>query len=346
MLLSAPTEVFWCVTNRCNLRCRFCLSRSTRFRQANELNATQREFVLSQLIDGKVLKVYLTGGEPMLCPEIMSYIARLRGAGVFVELTTNATLLNEERIRRLRNLDLSRVQVSLNGAQERTNDALMGKSHRRIWANLALLQKHGLRTHVKVTVVRQNLREIERLVRQLVRSGVDQVDISEVHPLGRAFDNWELLRVDWEDLLRMRENIAVFQKQTGRSVSFHSATLQVYEDGVPAECTAGRPDASACQILPDGNVIPCAFASVWDVSNNIMERGLESCWQAMTRYQYFQNPDLLEGRCATCLRKMECAGGCRALAYLFTGKIWGEYPFCPLNQERVKHEQQKEMAVA
>jgi len=346
MLLSAPTEVFWCVTNQCNLNCRFCLSSSTRFKQADELTPQQREFVLQELIDNKILKVYLTGGEPMLCPELMFFIKQLRKSGIFIELTTNATLLNEEKICRLIDYDTNRVQISLNGANEETNDLLMGNSYRKIWKNLALLQKHGLRTHVKVTVVSQNIFEIPALVQKLTHIGINHIDISEVHPLGRAFENWQLLKVEPDELTLLRETIMELQRKTGISLSFHSPTLQLLEDRIPARCSAGQSDASSCQILSDGNVIPCAFALVWDVKNNIMDGGLRECWQGLKKYQLFQNPDLLQGKCATCYKKADCAGGCRAIAYLFSGEIWGDYPFCPLTKENVHYEQQEKVAAA
>ncbi len=346
MMLSAPTEVFWCVTNQCNLHCRFCLSSSTKHKQIDELTAHQREFVLNDLIENNVLKVYLTGGEPMLCPDIYFYIEQLRKHDIFVELTTNATLLSEEKIHRLKDIGTNRVQISLNGAHPETNDVLMGTSYENIMENLALLQKYALRTHVKVTAVSQNISEIPSLINQLVDFGIDHIDISEVHPLGRAFENWALMKVASEELAQLRDRVTDLQRATQKSISFHSPTLQLQEDGIPARCTAGQSDASSCQILSNGNVIPCAFASVWDVENNILDGGLRICWPGLKKYRLFQNSENLQGKCAACSAREECAGGCRAIAYLFSGKIWGEYPFCPLNEEKVYHEHQEEVAAA
>ena len=347
MFLKSPTEVFWSVTNQCNLNCNFCLADSCQKISTKELSSEQKSYVLNELIKNKVLKVYITGGEPLTCPDILDYIKVLRDNNVFIELTTNATLLTKSIISRLKEYKTNRIQVSINGSNPEINDAIMGRSFNSIWKNLELLVEAGLSTHVKVTAIEQNFDDIPVLVTQLAGIGVEHVDISEVHPLGRAQKTWSSIKLENDQLVQLKESLDDIYETTNMSLSFHSPTMLLHEDGLPASCSVGLPNSHSCQIMYNGQVIPCAFGSVWRIRNNILDGGLQKSWQGLKKFRRYLKPELLQGQCADCEFQYQCGGGCRAIAYLFSGKIWGEYPFCPkINKKELKNGCQREMAKA
>jgi radical SAM protein with 4Fe4S-binding SPASM domain len=329
MILKSPLEIFWCVTNRCNLRCAFCLSESGSDIHENELSAQEREYVLREIIENKTLKVYITGGEPLVCAETLYYIEELKKNNIFVELTTNGTLLDHDTVSHLKAMGVNRVQVSLNGSSPSINDPLMGRgSFQRILKTIEMLLENNIETHVKITAVRQNMQDIPDTIRMLHRKGLEQIAVMELVLLGRGFHDREGMMPSVQELLQLRSAINALKERDGLSISLASHTLDRVEHGRPVFCTVGQETSHGCLITSTGSVIPCASAVVWEENNNIMDLGLRGAWNNLGLYQKYVDPDKLKGKCASCSIKTGCGGGCRALAYLDSKEIWGEYPLC------------------
>jgi radical SAM protein with 4Fe4S-binding SPASM domain len=97
-------------------------------------------------------------------------------------------------------------------------------------------------------------------------------------------------------------------------------------------CSAGDRVAN---IDPAGNVYPCQFAQLDEFKiGNIRERKFSELWTdsknpILTAFREKKN--LLKGKCASCVYKELCGGGCRVRAYAQYGDIWAEDPLCPIN---------------
>lgn len=328
MLLKTPIEVFWCLTDRCNLRCNFCLSKSDPGIRENELGAEQRARIFDDLLDCKVMKVNLSGGEPLLIPETLGYVKRLAERQIFTVLTTNGTLLDRGSVRQLAQKGLNRIQISIHGSRPEINDPIMGgEAFDRIIQALAWIRETGLALHIKITLTRQNIHDLPRLIETLVPFGPSLINASEVTATGRGFLNYDLLRPSIEELSKARDNVEVFN-QRGLPLSFRSHSLHFQETGRPSTCTIGDPTAATCLILPDGNMTPCTPAYIWGLSNHVLEHGVRGAWERLPLYAQFLQPERLQGHCRSCKDLHECKGGCRAEAYCYTNDIWGEYTPC------------------
>jgi cyclic pyranopterin phosphate synthase len=125
------------VTDRCNLRCTYCMPREKfndnyAFLPRNELLTFEEiERLVRQFINLGVRKVRLTGGEPLLRRGIERLIERLasmktmEGKALEITLTTNAVLLTR-KARALKDAGLSRVTVSLDGLSDATFQRMSG----------------------------------------------------------------------------------------------------------------------------------------------------------------------------------------------------------------------------
>lgn len=125
------------VTDRCNFRCRYCMPRE-RFGEEHTF-LPRRAYLSFDEIEKVVLackplgleKVRITGGEPLLRPDLPDLVSKLSAAGVETALTTNASLLSDQA-ERLAEAGLDRVTVSL--------DALDPKTHAQMTdSNLSLI---------------------------------------------------------------------------------------------------------------------------------------------------------------------------------------------------------------
>jgi len=328
MRFAAPLEVTWSITNRCNLSCRFCLSEASA-NAADDLPSEQRERILEQIVEARVLNLYFTGGEPLLVPELPAYVARCRAASVHVTVTTNGTLLTPERVATLRDAGVNHVQVSINGSRPEINDRLMSPSYTAILQGLANLNAAGVAPRIKVTVTRENVADMPALVRLLDDFETEHIRLFEVGPLGRGHRNYAGLRPTLEELQTLGRWVAEEGAGLRSRVAFLSFTLGALEDGRSAACSLGNPNICSCQILHDGNLVPCTYAQVLPESNRIQDHGLVGAWNRLPLYRRYLDPNRLQGKCGRCEYKAECKGGCRGLAYLEGRGEWVQDPLCP-----------------
>ncbi len=181
------------VTDRCNLRCVYCLPEAGVQWQPREnlLTAEEITTIVETATEGGVKRVRLTGGEPLVRPDILEIVERIASIpGIEeVSLTTNAMLL-ERLARPLANAGLKRVNVSL--------DTLNATKFKRItrggnidwlWRGVAAAERAGL-TPIKLnTVVVNGLNadELPALARLTIENPW-HVRFIELMPVGNAQD--------------------------------------------------------------------------------------------------------------------------------------------------------------
>ena len=108
------------VTDRCNLRCRYCMPKelfgaSYKFMPTTQLLTFEEIARVTRcLVELGVEKVRLTGGEPLVRHNLEDLVARISGLGaVDIAVTTNGVLLTEEKAYALKQAGLQRITVSL-----------------------------------------------------------------------------------------------------------------------------------------------------------------------------------------------------------------------------------------
>lgn len=134
------------VTRRCNLACAYC-NEYDRVSQPVPLGLLLERVDRLALLGTQVIT--LSGGEPLLHPEIEQVVARVRRQGLLAGMITNAYLLTEARIRALNRAGLDHMQVSIDNLQP---DAVSKKSLRVVEPKLRLLSRHA-EFHVNVNAV-------------------------------------------------------------------------------------------------------------------------------------------------------------------------------------------------
>jgi len=162
------------VTDRCNLRCRYCMPREVfgtdfPFLERDELLTFEEiERLVRVLVDLGVRKVRLTGGEPLLRRDLPDLVARLTGVGGLEDLalTSNGVLL-PRMADELAAAGLRRVTVSLDALDDETFRAVSDTTVpvRAVLDGIAAARAAGL-DPVKVNAVLQrgvNDDQIERL---------------------------------------------------------------------------------------------------------------------------------------------------------------------------------------
>jgi len=181
-------ELWLHTNNSCNLACEHCLVASGPGGDPGMDGAR-----LAELIDEAaglgVERFYFTGGEPFLRPDAFDLVERVtRRHGRELRVLTNGLLFKGALLDRLRGQDPSRLrlQVSLDGATAAVNDEVRGKgSFDRIVAGVRDLVAAGLAPTLSTVVTRDNVSQMEEMVRLVKELGAASWHLLWIHKKGR-----------------------------------------------------------------------------------------------------------------------------------------------------------------
>jgi mycofactocin radical SAM maturase len=324
--LDAPICLTWELTYACNLQCVHCLSSSGQ-RDDRELSTAEAKKVLDDLRDLQVFYINIGGGEPMVRRDFFELVEYSVASGIGVKFSTNGAFIDADKARRLAAMDYLDIQISLDGVDAATNDAVRGVGSfdlaRRAMDNLAAADFGPFK--ISVVVTRQNVPQLDQF-KALADSYGAQLRITRLRPSGRGVDSWNDLHpangqqreiYDW--LMAHGESVL-----TGDSF-FHLNALGPSLPGLNM-CGAGR---VVCLIDPIGDVYACPFVIHDEFrAGNVRDAGgFAEVWKRSELFTTLREPQSA-GACASCGAFDACQGGCMA-AKFFTGlPLDGPDPEC------------------
>jgi cyclic pyranopterin phosphate synthase len=181
------------LTDRCNLRCVYCMPKEGLQWQtrSDQLSVDEIGRVVETAARGGVRRVRLTGGEPLVHPNILEIVRRISSITNIeeVSLTTNAMLL-ARLARPLADTGLRRVNISLDTLdRDRFRRITRGGEIDRVWRGIAAAQKAHLAPIKLNTVIVRRLNDDE--LPALARVTIEHdwhVRFIELMPIGTAQD--------------------------------------------------------------------------------------------------------------------------------------------------------------
>ena len=125
-----PFLVFWEVTRACALACKHCRAVAQPRPHPDELTHEEALRLIDQLAELRPPMLVLTGGDPVMRPDILELIRAAAGKGLHVALSPAATarLLHAD-FHALKEAGVQSMSLSLDGAHEATHDAFRGVPH-------------------------------------------------------------------------------------------------------------------------------------------------------------------------------------------------------------------------
>ncbi len=325
MATNRPFEFFiqWHLTEQCNLSCRHCYQeeraagelplseiRKTIVEASDMISEWSREYGISFQPSMNV-----TGGEPFLRRDLFDVLALIKLQGFEVYLLTNGTLIDEARARRLAEIGVDGVQVSIEGGGE-VHDAIRGNgSFAAAAAGIERLVDCGLDVTINVTVSNMNASEVQRIIAFGSRAGVRRMGFSRLVPggKGKAMIAQMLAPNELETLYRslVSRDISDFKVVTGDPVA---AEMKITPNGDAGNialsgCAAG---ISGLTIQPNGNVMPCRRLPL--TLGNVLNDSLREIWATSPVLEALRDRSRYRGKCGSCRRWARCRG-CRAIAY-------------------------------
>src|SRR5262249_21124440 len=155
-----PLSVHLDVTYRCNERCEHCYLDHT---GDGEMTTAEIKMVLDQLAAAGVFFLTISGGEPLVRRDCFEIIEYARSLQFNVKLKTNAFLIRVTLPRRLRELNVEQIQISVYSHRAEVHDGIskLPGSLERTLAGIRLLRAHGLKVTLANVLMKGNLQDSE-----------------------------------------------------------------------------------------------------------------------------------------------------------------------------------------
>ncbi|MFQ5479737.1 MAG: radical SAM protein [Thermodesulfobacteriota bacterium] len=342
MTESPPYIISWNITRRCALKCPHCYMDSLAMTGGAEAGASRALAIVDEIAEfspGAIL--ILTGGEPLLRPDIFTIIRVATKRGLTVFLGTSGAELDELMVQRLKKAGTLGVGVSLDSATPLYHDRFRGLSGE--WAKtirgMELLKAAGIEFQIHFTVTEENKSELESMIELSLKSGAKALNIFFTVCTGRAAtetdeetslkpESYETILTEiarrtggLEERLKLRARCAPQFMRHLAAIDPESPLLM----GNTCGCIAG---SSYMRITPLGEITPCPYIPAETGAPHIGAGGktLQEIWEKEKTFMGLRGQGL-RGRCGLCSYKDIC-GGCRARAIAEKGELLASDPSC------------------
>ena len=351
--------VIWNLLRRCNLSCSFCYSGSTDARFPGELDTPEILRGLDRLRAFGVTTLVLSGGEPLLHPELETIARHAKGLGFYVSLSTNGTLIDEGRAAGIAAIRYDHVGISLDGVDE-THDRIRGRAgaFAASLRGLRLCRDAGLKVGVRFTLTQDNHADLPALLALSEREEIPRFYLSHLNYAGRGGSN-------------RGADAWLATTRTAMALLFETALADLTA-GRPRELVTGNNDADGVFLLhwvadrfPErtwrlrqrlgrwgGNASGVGIANIdsqghvhpdtmmsFITLGSIRERPFGEIWRDDSGHPILTGlrrlPRPVTGRCAACRYLAICNGNTRTRAYRSFDDFWAEDPGCYLTESEI-----------
>ncbi len=315
--------IAWETTSACNLSCSYCRAEASAKPQPDELSTSEALAFIDEVATLAPMLI-LSGGEPLLRPDIFLLAKHASDKGLRVSLATNGTLLTPETVDNIRDAGIMRVSISLDGAVSEVHDRTRGQGcFARTMKGIENL-RGKVDFQFNTTITKRNEGEILPMFDLAERLGAKALHFFFLVPTGRGREDDLISSQRQEELLRL-----IDLESARRSIEVQVTCAPQYARiASPKEgrrrsggCLAG---SSFVFISRRGEVYPCGYLPL--LAGNIREQKFREIWENSSVLKSLRNR-ALKGKCGECGYHKIC-GGCRARAYAQTGDYLESDPLC------------------
>ncbi|MFN3594418.1 MAG: heme d1 biosynthesis radical SAM protein NirJ [Thiobacillaceae bacterium] len=350
--------VIWNLVRRCNLTCKHCYSISADRDFPGELSTQEAFRVMDDLKAAHVPVLILSGGEPLLRPDLFAIARRAKDMGFYVGLSSNGTLIDAPVAQTIAATGFDYVGISLDGLRP-THD----RFRRKVGAfdaalnGVRLCRDAGVKVGIRFTLTQDNAADLPALLDLMEAEQIEKFYLSHLNYAGRGNKN--------------RSQDAHFQTTRTAMDLLIDRCWRSIQAGAPREFVTGNNDADGVYLLawvrrhfPDkavhlrhklvqwgGNASGVNVANIdnlgfvhpdtmwWDYPlGNVRQRSFAAIWADVSdplMAGLKQRPRPVKGRCARCGYLDVCNGNSRVRAWHTAGDFWAEDPGCYLTDAEI-----------
>ena len=354
--------VIWNLIRRCNLQCKHCYSTSLDIDFKDELTTEQIKATIDDLKLAHVPVLILSGGEPLLRPDIYEITEYAKQKGFYLALSTNGTLINEDNIEAIKAADYQYVGISIDGLEEFHDEFRRQKgSFKTSMHAIKLCKEAGIKVGMRLCLTKENFKDIPAMLDLMEENSVDKFYLSHLNYSGRG--------------KRSAENDAMFKMTKDAMEMLYERAWSHITQGIETDFVTGNNDADGPFLLQwatkrYAEQYPEAIANLkqrlinWggnssgiNVANidntgtihpdtywwnhaigNVKTEKFSDVWkntQDPLMLGFRESPRPVKGRCASCEHLAICGGNTRTRAFAQSGDAWAEDPGCYLDDDEI-----------
>ena len=339
--------VAWELTRSCNLFCAHCRGSATPDTYHYELTTVECFRLVDQILEVGRPIIILTGGEPLIRPDVLEIARYASNRGLRVVMGTNGTLITEEIASQLKEVPVSRLGISLDFPVAELQDDFRGQAGAfdAVMKGIANAQRVGVDIQINSTITRLNVDYLDELLALALEVGAVAFHPFMLVPTGRGkgLESEELSPERYEQTLhwiydkQVELGDRIFFKPTDaphylrvmkqrqkqeRLLNREVATGHNPVNTITRGCLAG---IGFCFVSYQGKVKGCGYLNL-EVGDIRKER-FAQIWADSPLFRRLRDLSNLKGKCSVCEYKRIC-GGCRARAYEATGDCLEAEPYC------------------
>lgn len=275
------------VTDRCNLRCNYCMPEEgiTFARKDSLLSIDEMKRLADILVRRGVDKIRITGGEPFVRKELMELLEYLSGLEGLreISITTNATLIGPH-IDRLEELGIHSINVSMDAIQPETFARITRRDHfHTVRENLMRLIESKMEVRVNFLVLEgQNLHDIYPMM-EFQREYPVRVRFMEEMPFNggsRDFNQlkWNHIKILEHIKLRYPEFEKLPAPLTSTSVNYKIEGHQGSFGIIPSFSRTFCGSCNRLRVTATGDVITCLYGKPVTNLRPLLRSGLDDAF--------------------------------------------------------------------
>lgn len=303
----------------------------------NELSTAEWLRTFEQARSIGCVQLGLSGGEPLMRPDLIDIVSATRKMGYYVNLITSAVGLNNKKIDQLKTAGLDSVQISFQAEQRQLNDFIAGKPvHEHKLRMMHAVRQAGLPLTLNLVIHRLNIDRIKEICALCDSMNPDYVELASVQAHGWALKNANVLMPTPEQVTRAQKHIDEYQRLRTSGIFY---VLPDLLEGRAKACHQGWGKQYMC-VNPQGDVAPCLSAhTITDVREcmpNVRHASMREIWEQSDAFNMFRGTDwMLDASERQHERRRTDFGGCRCQAAAHTGDARYMDPAC---ETSVHHE--------
>lgn len=342
-----PLQVTWEMTRACAWKTTSARAAIRSVRDKREFSTAEAFHLIGQVAAMRVPLLALTGGDPLLRPDLFPLVEFAARRSVRTSLTLIPTpLLDAQAIADLKGCGLMRVAFWLHGSSAAHHDSHTGLSgsHHRALGVIGLCNEAGLAVQINTVIARRNFHDVDPMIELLTRLDVALWNVFFfVPPCPER-------RVE---MLSGEQHEQVFARlyAASKRVPFQIKTTegQHYQrhhlERRAREARVGLSAADVMTLVPKGvndgkglvfinhhgDVYPSRFLPL--SAGNLTTESLAHVYRNSSLFVSLRDASRLKGKCGRCSFRKIC-GGSRARAFAVTGDLFAEEPCCAYQPER------------
>lgn len=247
----APLFVGWCLTERCNYRCRYC--RLGNVETIKELDTKQIFSIINRLKKSGTIAMAFWGGEPLIREDIGRIVSFAHNKGIFIKISTNGSLLSE-RIKDIADVDI--IAISFDGPRDVHDYQRQSGSYDDALDAIEAAKRNNKRIILNTVITQRNAGSIDFIL-EFARKHKVRVAFQPLEQRRRTYQDMQEIKPSKEQFNKVINRLISEKKSGNQWIASSLAVLQhiaYWPDCRKTTCWAGR---LHFRITVAGDVIPC-----------------------------------------------------------------------------------------